>query len=82
MRARQACRQCRSQDITTGGGYILTYAGIAVFGGVSRIHPKMMKPKPIKKPSKVMTFRRKVKRAVIPVAFIDFKTFRVEQCCA
>ena len=35
------------------------------------MQPKMMNPRPIKKPSNVMTFRRKVKRAVSPVAFID-----------
>lgn len=45
---------------------------MAVFGGVSSMQPKMIKPRPIKKPSKVIIFRRKVKIAVNPVAFISF----------
>ena len=37
------------------------------------MQPKMIKPRPIKKPSSVMTFKRKVKSAVIPVAFINLQ---------
>ena len=47
-----------------------SYAGIAVLGGVSKMHPKTMKPRPIRKPSKVISFNRNVNKAVRPVAFM------------
>ena len=48
-----------------------SYAGIAVFGGVSRMQPKMMKPSPMRKPRRVIIFRRNVNTAVMPVAFMS-----------
>jgi len=34
------------------------------------MQPKMMKPSPMRKPSNVIIFRRNVKTAVMPVAFM------------
>lgn len=48
----------------------MAHAGTADFGGVSSTQPKMMKPKPMRNPSRVIILRRKVKIAVIPVAFM------------
>lgn len=50
--------------------FIEAYTGTPAFGGVSKTHPKMMKPNPIRKPNKVMIFKRNVNKAVNPVAFI------------